>query len=289
MCLPGVSLRGYQSEGVKWIEFLFRYKLSGCLCDDMGLGKTLQTLVAAARLVSEGERSVRGESVLIVVPGNLEYHWRDECRKFIKPSVLRPKVVLARDVRECQSMSAIVQRHSQSNVFVVSYRNLVRLGEVGAARFKLAIIDEGHLIKNPKSATTLAVKGLSSELKLCLTGTPIQNNVIELWSIFDFLLPSYLDSVQNFKKRYRELLNLSFLNLDFSKVALNDSQQQVLADLHKRVLPFILRRDKRGVLKDLPDKIIQDYPCRMSGIQLQLYRELEATSQHLEQSADDHS
>jgi TATA-binding protein-associated factor len=122
--------------------------------------------------------------------------------------------------------------------------------------FNICILDEAHLIKNEKSKLAQVVKSLEVKHKLALTGTPIQNNLLELWSIFDFLMPQYLGEKDSFKKEHKNLFNLNMISKDVHEIGLDSSQNKDLELLHKRVLPFIMRRLKTQVLKDLPPKII---------------------------------
>lgn len=127
------------------------------------------------------------------------------------------------------------------------------------------------MIKNEKTKLSNAVKWLKSKRKLGLTGTPIQNNILELWSIFDFVMPGYLGEKRDFRKEHRVLMNMNLMSLELSKMRLSSTQKRRLEFLHAKVLPFIMRREKKDVLKDLPPKIIQDHQCLMTSAQRQIY------------------
>lgn len=264
------ALRDYQIEGIKWVSFLFRYGLSGSLCDDMGLGKTLQSLCAVALVHHQAPKGTRPMS-LVVCPNTLMTHWVRECQQFIAAHVLRPVAILASSLNEGLTMSQLADQSSPNTLFVVSYNTLNRVRDFMDFKFAAVVVDEAHLIRNPKSKTSQAVRQLNSRLRLALTGTPIQNKITELWAIFDFLLPMYLGRNDEFNKEFRSLLEMSLLTIDLSKMHLSESQQALLSALHRKVLPFIMRREKSDVLKDLPDKIIQDFYCEMGDAQAVLY------------------
>jgi TATA-binding protein-associated factor len=128
------------------------------------------------------------------------------------------------------------------------------------------------MIKNEKTQLSKAVKSLKSKRKLGLTGTPIQNNILELWSIFDFVMPGYLGEKKQFRKEHRTLMNMNMMSLELNKMRLTTLQKRKLEFLHAKVLPFIMRREKKDVLKDLPPKIIQDHECIMTKAQRQIYQ-----------------
>ena len=136
--------------------------------------------------------------------------------------------------------------------------------------FSYVVLDEGHIIKNPKSAITKAVKSVKAFRRLILSGTPIQNNVVELWSLFDFLMPGYLGDYAHFNKRYAKPIQSSYN----AKAKSTEQEAGIMAldALHKQVLPFLMRRMKEDVLSDLPPKIIQDYYCDLSPLQSRLYQ-----------------
>lgn len=291
--LKSVTLREYQVEGIKWIYFLFKYGLSCILCDDMGLGKTIQSLCSIAlihkqilneldsepinRIDSQGTKNSRPIS-LIICPNSLITHWRNECVNYIDNRVLNPVYLLGNSLSEEYPLSKFAQDRPEASLFITSYNILNKIREFFDIRFKIAVIDEAHLIKNPKNKTSQTVKLVQSDLRLALTGTPIQNKVTELWSVFDFLMPQYLGKNEEFNKEFKSLLEMSLLTIDLSKMHLSESQKIILETLHRKVLPFIMRREKTNVLKDLPDKIIQDYHCEMTDYQTALYDHFEKDS-----------
>ncbi|KAK8153629.1 SNF2 family DNA-dependent ATPase domain-containing protein [Phyllosticta citrichinensis] len=266
------ELRSYQQEGVNWLAFLNRYHLHGILCDDMGLGKTLQTICIVAsdhhnraeEFKKTGSPDVRRLPSLIVCPPTLSGHWQQEIRSyapFLKPvAYVGPPSERARVRPELDS----------ADIVITSYdicRNDIDI--LAPLNWNYCVLDEGHLIKNSKTKTTMAVKRLHSNHRLILTGTPIQNNVLELWSLFDFLMPGFLGSEKVFQDRFAKPIAAS----RFSKSSSKEQEAGALAieALHKQVLPFLLRRLKEEVLDDLPPKILQNYYCDLSDLQRRLF------------------
>ena len=264
------TLRKYQQEGINWLAFLRKYHLHGILCDDMGLGKTLQAICAmAASALDPGDELARTRPSIVVCPSTLVGHWANEIPKFIAPEHLRavPYVAKTRSGRE-----VIIHTIGARQIVVISYealRNDIELFE--GIRFNYCILDEGHLIKNPRSKTTKAVKRIAASSRLILSGTPIQNNVLELWSLFDFLIPGFLGTEQEFNDRFSKPI-LQSRNPNCSP---KDHEAGILAleTLHKQVQPLLLRRLKTDVLQDLPPKIVQDYVVDLTPVQVTLYED----------------
>ena len=269
------DLRSYQQEGVNWLAFLNRYHLHGVLCDDMGLGKTLQTLcIVASDHHMRAEEYSKTQSAdtrrlpsLIVCPPTLSGHWQQEIRQFA-PFLKAVAFVGSPGERE-----AAKARVKDADIVITSYeicRNSIEY--LAPFNWNYCVLDEGHLIKNPAAKTSLAVKRLISNHRLILSGTPIQNNVLELWSLFDFLMPGFLGTEKVFKDRFAKSIAAS----RFSKSSSKEQEAGALAieALHKQVLPFLLRRLKEEVLDDLPPKIIQNYYCELSELQRKLFTDL---------------
>lgn len=270
------ELRKYQQDGVNWLAFLNKYKLHGILCDDMGLGKTLQSICILAgdhcHRAQEYARSKLAECMplpsLVVCPPTLTGHWVDEVGKFCSREYLNPLHYTGPPTERVR-LQHQVKRH---NLIVASY-DVVRndIDFFRNIKFNYCILDEGHVIKNGKTKLSKAVKQLTANYRIILSGTPIQNNVLELWSLFDFLMPGFLGTERQFAARYGKPILAS-------RDARSSSREQeagVLAmdALHRQVLPFLLRRMKEDVLQDLPPKIIQDYYCTLSPLQVQLYED----------------
>lgn len=245
----------------------------------MGLGKTLQSICIlgskhferAQRHAATGSPDSVHLPSLIVCPPTLTGHWKHEIQTYA--SNLRSVIYTgAKAERE-----RLVATLSDYDVVIISYDILRNdIDSLGLLDWHYLILDEGHIIKNGKTKLTKAVKTLRSVHRLILSGTPIQNNVLELWSLFDFLMPGFLGSEKAFNDRFGKPIAAS-------RDAKSSSKEQeagalALEALHKQVLPFLLRRLKEDVLDDLPPKIIQDYYCELSPLQKQLYDDF-STSQ----------
>lgn len=268
-----VTLRRYQQEGINWLAFLRRFKLHGILCDDMGLGKTLQASAIVASDIEEHRiMTSNGDDELppslIVCPSTLVGHWAYEIEKYIDPSVITT-LQYAGSAEERISLRSHFNKH---NVIITSY-DVVRkdVDFLGQLCWNYCILDEGHVIKNARSKITAAVKQLKAQKRLILSGTPIQNNILDLWSLFDFLMPGFLGTERQFQATYGKPL----LAARDPKCSARDAEAGALAmeALHKQVMPFLLRRTKDEVLSDLPEKIIQDRYCDLSPVQLKLYEQ----------------
>lgn len=266
-----VTLRRYQQEGINWLAFLKRFKLHGILCDDMGLGKTLQASAIVASDVAEFRASNNCEDVqpsLIVCPSTLVGHWAFEIEKYIDASLISTLQYSG----SAQERICLREQFHKHNVIITSY-DVVRkdIDYLGQSLWNYCILDEGHIIKNAKSKITAAVKQLKAQHRLILSGTPIQNNIMDLWSLFDFLMPGFLGTDRQFQATYGKPL----LAARDPKCSAKDAEAGVLAmeALHKQVMPFLLRRTKDEVLSDLPEKIIQDRYCDLSPVQLKLYEQ----------------
>ncbi|KAL1900816.1 TATA-binding protein-associated factor mot1 [Ceratocystis pirilliformis] len=268
------ELRSYQQEGVNWLNFLNKYHLHGILCDDMGLGKTLQTICIvssdhhqrAEEFAKTGAADVRSLPSLIVCPPTLPGHWLQELKNYA------PFLSAVAYVGSPAERRAIQSKISSYDIVITSYdvcRN--DIGFLEQSTWNYVVLDEGHLIKNPRAKITLAVKKLASNHRLILTGTPIQNNVLELWSLFDFLMPGFLGAEKVFQDRFSKPIAAS----RHAKASSKEQEAGALAieALHKQVLPFLLRRLKEEVLNDLPPKILQNYYCDMSELQKKLFED----------------
>lgn len=274
------ELRSYQQDGVNWLAFLNRYNLHGILCDDMGLGKTLQTIcIVASDHHMRAEEFAKSQAAdsrklpsLIVCPPSLSGHWQQEVKQYA------PFLNCIAYVGPPSERARIQPMFSEADIVVTSYdvcRNDNDL--LNAINWNYCVLDEGHLIKNPKAKITLSVKKLMSNHRLILSGTPIQNNVLELWSLFDFLMPGFLGTEKVFLDRFAKPIAAS----RFSKSSSKEQEAGALAieALHKQVLPFLLRRLKEEVLNDLPPKIIQNYYCDPSDLQKKLFEDFSKKEQ----------
>ncbi|KAJ7632150.1 SNF2 superfamily chromatin remodeling protein [Roridomyces roridus] len=266
------ELRKYQQDGVNWLAFLSKYQLHGILCDDMGLGKTLQSIcILSSKHFERAEKHKETKSPdsvhlpsLIVCPPTLTGHWYYEVLKYAEN--LRP-VLYTGNARERTKLLSKLKTH---DVVITSYE-VVRndITQLQTLDWLYCILDEGHVIKNAKTKVTKAVKCIRAQHRLILSGTPIQNNVLELWSLFDFLMPGFLGTESSFNDRFGKPI---LSNRD-GKAKNGEAAALALEALHKQVLPFLLRRLKEDVLNDLPPKIIQDYYCELSDVQKYLYED----------------
>lgn len=238
----------------------------------MGLGKTLQSIcILASKHHERAERHLATKSLdsvhlpsLIVCPPTLTGHWKHEIKTYAKN--LRCVIYTGMKI-DRERLAATLSNY---DAVIMSY-DIVRndIDILGQQEWHYCILDEGHIIKNGKTKLTKAVKSIRAIHRLLLSGTPIQNNVLELWSLFDFLMPGFLGSEKAFNDRFGKPIAAS-------RDAKSSSKEQeagalALEALHKQVLPFLLRRLKEDVLDDLPPKIIQDYYCELSPLQKQLY------------------
>ncbi|KAI8671410.1 SNF2 family DNA-dependent ATPase domain-containing protein [Fusarium keratoplasticum] len=268
------ELRSYQQEGVNWLNFLNKYHLHGILCDDMGLGKTLQTICIVAsdhhqraeEFAKTKAPDVRRLPSLIVCPPTLSGHWQQEIKTYA------PFLSVTAYVGPPAERKAMKDRLGETDIVITSYDVCRNDSDIlDKHSWNYVVLDEGHLIKNPKAKITQAVKRLASNHRLILTGTPIQNNVLELWSLFDFLMPGFLGAEKVFLDRFAKPIAAS----RFSKASSKEQEAGALAieALHKQVLPFLLRRLKEEVLNDLPPKILQNYYCDLSDLQKKLFED----------------
>ena len=250
--VPGsirAELRPYQVEGFRFLAYLSSNRFGGVLADDMGLGKTLQTLAWIAWLRDEGRRG--GNELppsLVVCPKSVTDGWRAEAARFAPE--LRVKVWSAREVE------SIRDRFVEADIHVVNYHQLRKASEeIGAVAWGALVLDEAQAIKTPTSVTAEVARGLRAEHRLALTGTPIENRCLDLWSIMAFAMPGVLGDRARFARLY-------------------DAKDDPLARkrLAARLRPFLLRRTKSQVATDLPPKIEEDVFSEMEGEQLVLYR-----------------
>ena len=240
------ELRQYQIVGYRWLKTLQRYGLGGILADDMGLGKTLQTIVYICS--NPGSRS------LIVCPTSLSYNWQEEFQKFAPH--IRTYIVSGTP----EERAEMIKNHvNEYDVWITSYP-LIRkdIESYEDIKFDHMFIDEAQYIKNPSSLGARAVKMIKADNKFALTGTPIENALSELWSIFDFIMPGFLDRHSKFADKYE-------------KPILREKDESVRNELKLRIQPFILRRMKKDVLKDLPDKIETKRMAEMTKKQNKIY------------------
>lgn len=243
-------LRAYQKTGFRWLCTLDDMGFCGILADDMGLGKTLQVL---AYLLHKKEQSGETEPSLIVCPASLVYNWQSEIQHFT-PEL--SQLVLAGTLAERKKL---LEEYQDYDVVITSYDLLKRDIELYAdKKFSVQIIDEAQNIKNHATQAAKAVKSMEAPVKFALTGTPIENRLSELWSIFDYLMPGFLAAYERFKT-------------DYEAPIVQNQDPVAISRLQRMIKPFILRRIKADVLKDLPDKEENIIYSKMEGEQKALY------------------
>ena len=243
------TMRSYQKDGYRWMRVLLEHGFGGILADDMGLGKTLQALSLLLSLKEEGKRV----SALIVSPASLVYNWKAECTKFT-PSLNAVTVSGSANERE-----DIIKNSDKYDILITSYDLLKRdIALYKNAVFNIEIIDEAQFIKNHSTAAAKAVRAVKATHRLALTGTPIENRLSELWSIFEYLMPGFLFGQDSFKKLISNPIE-------------KNGDKEAAERLKKLTGPFILRRLKSDVLKDLPEKTEETRVTPLEGEQLKLY------------------
>jgi SNF2 family DNA or RNA helicase len=244
-----VDLRQYQADGIAWLEKLRKMSLGGILADDMGLGKTIQAICA---LTQDYNKNPKATS-LVVCPTSLLYNWQEECSKFHKG--LKTLVVDGLP----NQRKKLLKKIKDYQLIVTSYSLLQKdIDEYSKVTFSYVILDEAQHIKNRMTLNAKSVKRLNATNRLILTGTPIENCLEEIWSLFDFLMPGLLNTYDRFMEKY--IRNLS-------KTGKTGGQKE----LQKKTAPFILRRLKSDVLDDLPPISELIYHCHLSPYQKELY------------------
>ena len=254
-------LRDYQLTGVKWLYTLAKTGFGGILADEMGLGKTIQVIYYIKQMLKDNENN----KFLIVVPTSLAYNWDHEFDSF--GSNIKRKICVGNKDKRTKMLSDL----NDTNVIITTY-GLLREDEelYNNLNFNTMVIDEAQNIKNNMAGITKVVKKINAETKFALTGTPLENSILELWSIFDFIMPGYLASLTKFQSKYKIK--------DF-----DEDSEILIKGLSKQINPFILRRKKQDVVKELPDKLINDIYIELKDEQKKLYvAELERVKEEME-------
>lgn len=244
------TLRSYQKVGYRWLKTISSYGFSGILADDMGLGKTVQVITL---LLSEKLESTQRIPSLVVCPSSLMLNWQSEIKRFA-PSLESACVMGNMSLRQ-----DTIENYKQYDILITSYDLLKRdIESYAMINFNYLIVDEAQYIKNHTTQNAVAVKQINSKNRLALTGTPVENNLSELWSIYDFLMPNYLYSYKRFKRM-------------FEVPIVKDKDDDAATALKRLVSPFILRRMKCDVLKELPPRVETTLYAPLEGEQQQLY------------------
>jgi len=247
------TLRPYQRQGVAWLSSLRQMGTGGILADDMGLGKTLQII---AHLLIESKKGLRRGPMLVVVPTSLSGNWQRELSRFA-PGLRCVAYLGSRRHRSTGELR-------QAPVIVTTYAVLVRdIEQLCRIDYHLVVLDEAQAIKNPRSLTARCAKRLRAAQRMCLTGTPVENNLGELWSLLDFSAPDLLGSFDSFRERFRQPIERAGCATH-------------LAALRARIEPFVLRRMKEQVLDELPPKTEIVHPVELDCLQRDLYESIRA-------------
>ncbi len=248
-------LRHYQREGLNWFYFLRKYRFAGILADDMGLGKTLQALTLANMTMMPGKPSI------VICPKTLLFNWQEEANKFFPE--MKTLIVEGNPKGRKEKISSL----KNYDLVITSYSAIKKDYEVYEKQqliFNYCFLDEAQFVKNHKTQNAQTVKKIRADYRIALTGTPLENSVSEIWSIFDFLMPGFLGRHATFVKKYQTPI-------------MKQSDGEMLSELGKRIECFMLRRTKAEVLKELPAKIEQVVYCEMEDEQNILYQEILAS------------
>lgn len=246
------TLRDYQKEGIHWLHFLRKYRFAGILADDMGLGKTLQALTLIHM------NRVPGKPSLVVCPKTLLFNWEQETNKFF-PDI--KTLIVEGSPTERRERIKTLKRY---DLVVTSYPAVKKdfeLYEKSKVKFHYCLLDEAQSVKNHRTQNAQIVKKIPADYRLALTGTPLENSVSEIWSVFDFLMPGFLGNYASFVKRFQTPI-------------MKGGDARALAELRQKVSCFMLRRTKEKVLSELPPKIFQTVTCELEEAQNVLYQEI---------------
>ncbi|WP_018970064.1 DEAD/DEAH box helicase [Rubritalea marina] len=248
------TLRDYQLEGFRWMQFLASNQLSGVLADDMGLGKTLQTLTHLLKEIESGRSA--GKPSLILAPTSVVVNWQREAAKFA-PSL---KILILQGGKRHANFASIAEYDLVLSSYALIHRDLEQHQKHA---YHLLVLDEAQHIKNPGAQVSAAVRQLDASLKICLSGTPIENNLGELWAQFDFLMPGFLGSRETFNESFRHPIE-------------KDHNEDKRQRLQNKLAPLILRRTKHDVAKELPPKTEIPHSIQLNEAQSDLYETVRA-------------
>lgn len=250
LVFKGIKLRPYQRAGIHWLTWLVNHNLHGILADDMGLGKTIQTILTI-RLAYHNTNISRHS--LIICPKSVVHFWTREIMRCY------PKALVYEYIGPHRNRNLF--KHSKPIIFITTYETITRdIDLIRQIPFYFVVLDEATKIKNPKAKRTKAVKAINSLHRIVLTGTPIENRPAELWSLFDFLMKGYLGKYERFVNQFEN--------------PIISGDKSAAQRLSKRIRPFILRRRKEDVVKDLPKKIEMEEWCDLTSEQKTLYAQI---------------
>ena len=247
------SLRPYQRTGLQWLHLLSGLGLGACLADDMGLGKTIQVL---ALLLAQADKDGEKSPNLLVAPASLLANWAEEIARFapsLNAQIIHPSAMTTDQIKQVTP-----DRLQGLDLVITSYGSLLRMSALAQTRWRLVILDEAQAIKNPNAKQTRAAKSLQSDARIALTGTPVENHLGDLWSIFDFINPGLLGTAAQFRTYTKSLA---------------ERAHNPYGPLRELVRPYILQRMKtdKAVIADLPDKTEVIAHCALSRKQAALY------------------
>lgn len=248
LTLPSVNatLRPYQVEGVKWIKYLYDNNMGGCLADDMGLGKTLQTISVLSLIYPQ-----ESKPTLLVMPRSLLFNWQNELARFAPQLSVYTYYGNTRDIKDATQHQLILTTYAIVRNDIETFKE---------QDFHYIILDESQNIKNLSAQSTQAVFMLKAPHRLALSGTPIENNLGELYALFRFLNPAMFGTLDNFNQSYANPIQ-------------RDGDKDAMLSLQRKIFPFMLRRLKRNVLKDLPDRTDKTIYVEMDNAQANLYEQ----------------
>ena len=251
------TLRPYQQVGYEWMATLAENDLHGVLADDMGLGKTIQTIALLLHTKSQLADETPQIPSLVIAPTSVVPNWAAEVKKFA-PSL---KVLTLSGPKRAKAYPSVPHADLVITSFALLQRDIEKLKKHS---FRFAILDEAQLIKNPQAKVSIAARQLKSQHRLCLSGTPVENNLTELWSLFHFLIPGFLGDLSTFRTRYQNPIE-------------KEENPERLNALRTRLAPLILRRTKDEVATDLPPKTILIHPIELNTAQKDLYESVRVT------------
>ncbi|MGN0632720.1 MAG: SNF2-related protein [Oscillospiraceae bacterium] len=243
-------MRDYQRYGFRWLKTLSLYGFGGILADDMGLGKTIQSI---ALMLDAKENADEHRLNLVVCPATLTLNWESEIKKFA------PQLNVTTIIGTAAQRTKLIEQAKDSDVLITSYSSLTRdIAKYEEFSFYIHFIDEAQYIKNHSTQNAKAVKAIRSQIRFALTGTPVENSLAEFWSIFDFIMPDYLFNYNHFKKT-------------FEVPIVHNKDENAVKALQKSISPFVLRRLKKDVLPELPEKTETVLLSRMDKEQRKIY------------------
>lgn len=240
------KLRSYQKDGVKWIKYLYDINMGGCLADDMGLGKTLQTISMLSLIYPEAERPT-----LIVMPRSLLFNWQNEFEKFAPQIKIATYYGTDRNIESCLGANVILTTYAVVRNDIETFKDI---------HFEYVVLDESQNIKNIAAQTTQAVTVLKADHRLALSGTPMENNLTELYSLYRFLNPAMFGSLEDFNSAYTYPIQ-------------KNGDNEAMQSLRRKIFPFMLRRLKKEVLSELPDRIEHTLYVDMNAAQAKFYEQ----------------